>query len=84
MKSRRLALILITLLGAFAFLYPLSSATPTPAREFLVLRQFPRSEALESVSATERAKEIVLGHPRLSARDAVHLAVMDSMESLEF
>ena len=27
--------------------------------------------------AVERAKEIVLGHPRLSARDAVHLAVME-------
>jgi uncharacterized protein len=26
--------------------------------------------------AVERAKAIVLGHPRLSARDAVHLAVM--------
>jgi uncharacterized protein len=26
--------------------------------------------------AVERAKSIVLGHPRLSARDAVHLAVM--------
>lgn len=25
----------------------------------------------------ERAKTIVLGHPRLSARDAVHLAVME-------
>ncbi len=25
----------------------------------------------------ERAKQIVLGYPRLSARDAVHLAVMD-------
>jgi predicted nucleic acid-binding protein len=25
----------------------------------------------------ERAKEIVFGHPRLSARDAVHLAVME-------
>ena len=25
----------------------------------------------------ERAKQIVLGHPRLSARDAVHLAVME-------
>jgi len=28
-------------------------------------------------AAVERAKEIVLGHPRLSARDAVHLAVME-------
>jgi hypothetical protein len=28
-------------------------------------------------SDTERAKEIVLGHPRLSARDAVHLAIME-------
>ncbi|MFZ0964367.1 MAG: type II toxin-antitoxin system VapC family toxin [Terriglobia bacterium] len=28
-------------------------------------------------TAVERAKEIVLGHPRLSARDAVHLAVME-------
>jgi uncharacterized protein len=27
-------------------------------------------------SVTERAKEIVLGHRQLSARDAVHLAVM--------
>lgn len=27
-------------------------------------------------SAVERAKEIVFGHPRLSARDAIHLAVM--------
>lgn len=27
-------------------------------------------------SDVERAKAIVLGHPRLSARDAVHLAVM--------
>ena len=27
--------------------------------------------------AAERAKEIVLGHQRLSARDAVHLAVME-------
>jgi len=26
---------------------------------------------------TERAKEIVLGHRRLSARDAIHLAVME-------
>lgn len=28
-------------------------------------------------AAVERAKEIVLGHRRLSARDAVHLAVME-------
>ena len=28
-------------------------------------------------AATERAKEIVLGHQHLSARDAVHLAVMN-------
>lgn len=28
-------------------------------------------------SAAERAKEIVLGHRHLSARDAVHLAVME-------
>lgn len=28
-------------------------------------------------SIMERAKQIVLGYPRLSARDAVHLAVMD-------
>ena len=28
-------------------------------------------------AATERAKEIVLGHPRMSARDAVHLAIME-------
>jgi hypothetical protein len=27
--------------------------------------------------AAERAKEIVLGHQRLSARDAIHLAVME-------
>lgn len=27
-------------------------------------------------AAVERAREIVLGHPSLSARDAVHLAVM--------
>ena len=30
--------------------------------------------------AAERAKEIVLGHPRISARDAVHLAVMEQHE----
>lgn len=29
------------------------------------------------VTAVERAKAIVLGHRRLSARDAVHLAVME-------
>jgi uncharacterized protein len=28
-------------------------------------------------SAVERAKAIVLGHPRLSARDALHIAVME-------
>jgi uncharacterized protein len=28
-------------------------------------------------TAAERAKEIVLGHPQMSARDAVHLAVME-------
>ena len=28
-------------------------------------------------AAAERAKEIVLGHPQMSARDAVHLAVME-------
>lgn len=28
-------------------------------------------------AAAERAKEIVLGHPKTSARDAVHLAVME-------
>lgn len=28
-------------------------------------------------AAAERAKQIVLGHPRLSARDAVHLAIME-------
>ena len=28
-------------------------------------------------AAVERAKSIVLGHPRLSARDAVHLATME-------
>ena len=28
-------------------------------------------------AAAERAKEIVLGHPRLSARDAIHLAIME-------
>src|SRR5215469_15166272 len=28
-------------------------------------------------AAAERAKEIVLGRPRLSARDALHLAIME-------
>jgi uncharacterized protein len=28
------------------------------------------------LDAAERAKQITLGHPRLSARDAIHLAVM--------
>jgi predicted nucleic acid-binding protein len=28
-------------------------------------------------AAVERAKQIVLGYPRLSARDAVHLAIME-------
>ncbi|PYT65720.1 MAG: VapC toxin family PIN domain ribonuclease [Acidobacteria bacterium] len=28
-------------------------------------------------AAAERAKEIILSHPRLSARDAIHLAVME-------
>ena len=28
-------------------------------------------------AAAERGKEIVLGHPRLSARDALHLSVME-------
>jgi predicted nucleic acid-binding protein len=31
-------------------------------------------------AAAVRAKEIVLGHPRISARDAVHLAVMEQHE----
>ena len=30
-----------------------------------------------NVTAVQRAKEIVLGHQRLSARDAIHLAVME-------
>lgn len=30
-----------------------------------------------SRAAAERAKEIVLGHRRMSARDAIHLAVME-------
>jgi uncharacterized protein len=29
-------------------------------------------------AATERAKEIVMGHRHLSARDALHLAIMES------
>jgi len=28
--------------------------------------------------ATERAKEILLGHQRLSARDSIHMAIMES------
>jgi predicted nucleic acid-binding protein len=31
-------------------------------------------------SAAERAKEIVMGHPKMSARDALHLAVMESQQ----
>jgi len=31
-------------------------------------------------AAVARAKEIVLGHPRLSARNALHLAVMEQHE----
>jgi predicted nucleic acid-binding protein len=31
-------------------------------------------------TAVVRAKEIILGHPRVSARDAVHLAVMERHE----
>ena len=31
-------------------------------------------------ATTERAKEIVMGHARISARDAVHLAVMEKHE----
>ena len=30
-----------------------------------------------NLAAVERARSIVLGHPRLSARDALHLAVME-------
>ncbi|HET7213706.1 MAG TPA: type II toxin-antitoxin system VapC family toxin [Terriglobia bacterium] len=30
-----------------------------------------------SLAAVERARKIVLGHPRLSARDAIHLAIME-------
>ncbi len=30
-----------------------------------------------NLAAVERARAIVLGHPRLSARDALHLAVME-------
>ena len=29
------------------------------------------------LTVAERAKQIVLGYPRLSARDAVHLAIME-------
>lgn len=29
------------------------------------------------VAAVSRAREIVMGHPRLSARDALHLAIME-------
>jgi hypothetical protein len=28
----------------------------------------------------ERAKEIVMGHPKMSARDALHLAVMEGQD----
>ena len=31
-------------------------------------------------ASVERAKEIVLGHPRVSARDALHLAIMEKHE----
>lgn len=31
-------------------------------------------------ASAERAKEIVLGHPRVSARDALHLAIMERHE----
>ena len=31
-------------------------------------------------AAAERAKEIVMGHPKMSARDALHLAVMESQK----
>jgi predicted nucleic acid-binding protein len=30
--------------------------------------------------AVERAKEIVMGHPKMSARDALHLAVMEGQD----
>ena len=30
--------------------------------------------------AVERAKEIVMGHPKMSARDALHLAVMEAQD----
>ena len=30
-----------------------------------------------NLASVQRAREIVLGHPRLSARDALHLAVME-------
>ena len=42
-----------------------------------------RSDAIERAfeallgSAAERAKEIVMGHRQMSARDALHLAVME-------
>ena len=32
-------------------------------------------------TSVERAKEIVLGQPRLSSRDALHLAVMEQHET---
>jgi predicted nucleic acid-binding protein len=40
------------------------------------------TDAVFSISkaAAERAKEIVLGAPRMSARDALHLAVMEENE----
>ena len=31
-------------------------------------------------SAVDRAKELVMGHPQLSARDALHLAIMEHHE----
>ena len=31
-------------------------------------------------AVAERAKEIIMGHPKMSARDALHLAVMESHE----
>ena len=31
-------------------------------------------------AAAERAKEIVMGHPKMSARDALHLAIMETQE----
>jgi len=30
------------------------------------------------LASTERAKEIVMGHPNISARDALHLAIMEN------